>query len=175
MAKFIDFLAENSLIFSYEDVNIIGHSLGAHASGVAGKRTAKKVAIIYGLDPAGPLFYYDEPQFRLDVNDAVTTLALHTNGNSLGFWKPITKIDLYPNGGGTQPGCGSDRLDTCSHSRAYPLYGEAVITENFVAKKCSDFVECAGDGFTFVGEATEIRADGIFGFKTNDASPYGIK
>lgn len=139
----------------------------------------------------------DEPDYRLDAGDANTTLSLHSNGQILGFFKPITHIDLYPNGGATQPGCGfgsyfmifylkilnktsvflTDPIGICSHSRSYEIYGEAVVTDNIISRKCKDFVEakaqkCAGDLFTFVGEANKLDADGIYWFPTNKAAPF---
>jgi len=47
---------------------IIGHSLGAHACGFAGKKY--KFARITGLDPAGPGFKGQSKEKRLDIDDA---------------------------------------------------------------------------------------------------------
>lgn len=47
---------------------IIGHSLGAHACGFAGKKY--KFARITGLDPAGPGFKGQPKEKRLDIDDA---------------------------------------------------------------------------------------------------------
>lgn len=52
VAKFINFLVSSKLLSSHKLVNIIGHSLGAHTAGIAGKHTKQKVNIIFGLDPA---------------------------------------------------------------------------------------------------------------------------
>lgn len=56
----------------------IGHSLGAHTCGFAGKRA--KFGRITGLDPAGPLWIDNEPEARLDKGDAVLVDCIHTHG-----------------------------------------------------------------------------------------------
>lgn len=53
VAEFINFLVSKKLVSSHKKINIIGHSLGAHISGIAGKKTSQKVAVVFGLDPAG--------------------------------------------------------------------------------------------------------------------------
>jgi hypothetical protein len=37
VAKFISYLYENEYIFNMDQINIVGHSLGAHISGLAAK------------------------------------------------------------------------------------------------------------------------------------------
>ena len=51
-----------------KNVHCIGHSLGAHVCGFAGKEV--KLNRITGLDPAGPGFTFKEPHQRLDKSDA---------------------------------------------------------------------------------------------------------
>ncbi|KFM63672.1 Pancreatic lipase-related protein 2, partial [Stegodyphus mimosarum] len=97
-------------------VHIIGHSLGAHASGYAGKWFRRKektlVSRISGLDPAGPYFNGVHKDVRLDKGDADFVDVIHTNlaGNRLsgyGLEEAIGHVDFYPNGGEDQPGCKS--------------------------------------------------------------------
>lgn len=89
-----------------ERVHIIGFSLGAHVSGFAGsdlpglKRitgtTVSRralisrelpsvffVALIAGLDPAGPLFESQHTKARLDSTDASFVDVIHSNGENL--------------------------------------------------------------------------------------------
>jgi hypothetical protein len=179
VGRYINFLVSNNFLTSYEKVNIIGHSLGAHAAGIAGKYTAQKVAVIYGLDPSGPLFSERKPNERLDRNDAVTTVALHTSGGRLGYYKPIAKIDFYANNGSIQPGCILDLTGVCAHSRAYEYFTEAITSTAFVAKKCISFSQakrmtCAGTPLNFIGETTTMNGDGIYNFKTKSSSPYAM-
>lgn len=60
----------------------------------------------YNFSYLGPLFSKDKPNERIDKNDALHTIAIHTNGGTLGYYEPICKVDVYPNGGHSQPGCG---------------------------------------------------------------------
>ncbi|XP_035213206.1 pancreatic triacylglycerol lipase-like [Stegodyphus dumicola] len=97
-------------------VHIIGHGLGAQASGYAGKwiRESRNISIgrITGLDPAGPFFNGVSEAVRLDKSDASFVDVIHTNvdGKHLegyGLKEPIGHADFYPNGGESQPGCGT--------------------------------------------------------------------
>lgn len=99
-----------------EKFHLIGHSLGSHVLGFAGKKvkelTGGKVRLITGLDPAGPEFEVPmrEKNSRLSDDDAKIVEAIHTNIGLNGFVKPIGTIDFYVNGGGpAQPGCNGAR------------------------------------------------------------------
>jgi pimeloyl-ACP methyl ester carboxylesterase len=90
-------------------VHLIGHSLGAHITGYAGKRLPG-IGRITGLDPAGPYFEEVDKVVRLDKDDATFVDIIHTDAEKtlkvgLGIWKPIGHVDFYPNGGMDQPKC----------------------------------------------------------------------
>lgn len=119
-----------------EQIGIIGHSLGAHIAGLAGKNTKQKVAFIVGLDPAAPLFRLKKPLERLSNNDAQYVEVIHTNGKGLGMFGNIGKADFYPNGGSQQPGCGW-RL-SCSHQRAVDYFKESLKQKDYFANRCVD-------------------------------------
>lgn len=97
----------------FEQIHILGHSLGAHLAGFAGKRvlsrTGSKVRRISALDAAGPLFESPIPvdrNNRLDQSDAEFVDCIHTDGGIFGMVQPIGHADFYPNGGlPRQPGC----------------------------------------------------------------------
>lgn len=55
--------------------------------------------MIFGLDPAGPLFSINSPDDRLAEDDAVYTEGIRTNAGSLGLSDPIAHADFYPNFG----------------------------------------------------------------------------
>ncbi len=63
------------------------------------------------MDPAGPSFEYADAQSTLSPDDALFVDVLHTNtrgspDRSIGIQRPVGHIDIYPNGGTFQPGCG---------------------------------------------------------------------
>ncbi|KAF0027642.1 hypothetical protein F2P81_020383 [Scophthalmus maximus] len=139
--------------------HIIGHSIGAHAAGDAGSRTAG-LARITGLDPAEPYFQDSDPSVRLDTSDAAFVDVIHTDGlpfNSklgLGMSQPMGHIDFYPNGGELMPGCkankgrptdldaiweGTKKFDGCNHARAHQYYSESMAKpQGFLGFPCSD-------------------------------------
>jgi pancreatic triacylglycerol lipase len=84
VAQFVDFLSRvGSMNFS--TLSLIGHSLGAHIAGIAGKRVTRgRVQSIIGLDAAGPLFLMGESENRLDSTDALYVEHIVTNGGTLG-------------------------------------------------------------------------------------------
>ncbi|XP_050088339.1 phospholipase A1 VesT1.02-like [Anopheles aquasalis] len=111
-----------------EDVYLIGHSLGAHVAGIAGKTvTTGQIHTIFALDPALPLFSIHSPENRIGVRDAMYVEVIHTNAGLLGFQHPIGTADFYPNGGSHQPGCGLNIAGLCSHSRAWELFVETLL------------------------------------------------
>lgn len=87
-------------------VHIIGHSLGAHIAGFAGRSLSSgKVARITGLDPAAPGFVFDATA-RLKLEDAKFVDVIHTCAGLVGLPMAIGHIDFYPNSGyPSQPGC----------------------------------------------------------------------
>ncbi|CAG9812020.1 unnamed protein product [Chironomus riparius] len=160
-------------------VIIIGHSLGGHVSGHAGKLiTGPQVAAIYATDPAGPLFNINTPTDRLHSTDAVYTEALHTNAGVLGFDQPITHASFYPNWGTTQPGCGTDATGACAHERSNLFYSESVNSNRFVSRQCTGYAQitsrnCPGTGTTAsMGGDAGKSLRGVFFLETNAASPF---
>ena len=110
---FIDFLynsTRNSSLDFHESTYLIGHSLGAHVSGFAGRSSLHgKPGVIVGLDPAGPEFDINKPLERLNKDDANYVHVIHTNLHQvlfqLGISEPIGDADFYPNYGLLQTGC----------------------------------------------------------------------
>ena len=92
---FIDFLIETSGT-SIKQFHLIGHSLGSHVVGWAGALSHSRGTIsrITGLDPAGPLFFLNNTETRLDPSDADFVDIIHTDSGSflegqLSFLEPI--------------------------------------------------------------------------------------
>lgn len=175
VANMMNLLVSNGLS-GWARINVIGHSLGAHAAGHTGKRTSGRIQAIFGTDPAGPLFSVGSSD-RLAAGDAVYTEALHTNAGVLGFDQPITTASFYPNWGTTQPGCGVDATGACAHERSNLFYSESVNSARFVGRRCTGFAQiqqrnCPGSGTGVMGGDASKGINGVFFLETNAASPF---
>ncbi|XP_026485773.2 uncharacterized protein LOC113393211 [Vanessa tameamea] len=146
----------------FEDVHLIGFSLGAHVAGFAGSEL-KNISRITGLDPAGPLFEFQDSRTRLDKSDAKFVDVIHSNGETLilgglGAAQPLGHVDFYPNGGRVQHGCSNlfvgavsdlvlpwasasiEGRSLCNHRRAYKFFTDSVSPKcHFPAFPCSDY------------------------------------
>lgn len=83
----------------------IGHSLGGHLMGAAG-RNSKALDRITGLDPAGVGFQDSNVDKRLNRLDATLVDVIHTDGMDLPYFGtlvPMGLVDFYPNYGWNQP------------------------------------------------------------------------
>lgn len=93
----------------FDNIHILGHSLGAHIAGFVGSNLDGKIARITGMDPARPDFeapHLRAPKDRLDTSDAKFVDVIHTCAGTAGFVRPLGHVDFYPNGGSfRQPGC----------------------------------------------------------------------
>lgn len=91
--------------------HMIGHSMGSHIAGFAGKSLKKKIGRSIGrissLDLAGPGFNANPPHLRLHKGDADFVDGLHTNAFVLGYIYDYATADFYVDGGIFQPGCES--------------------------------------------------------------------
>ncbi|KAL1404577.1 hypothetical protein pipiens_005303 [Culex pipiens pipiens] len=181
LAKFIDFLqAMGGLLL--KDLYLVGHSLGAHLSGLAAKAiTSGKVNTIVGLDPAKPLFDLDRPAERLADTDAEYVEVIHTNGGRLGIFDPIGHTDFYPNGGVSQPGCNWWIFGaSCSHGRAWAFYAESVISKvGFWSTLCQSLSQVSPAGcrsprakLRMGGEPIVQQSRGILTVRTRSESPF---
>ncbi|WP_413200005.1 hypothetical protein [Nostoc piscinale] len=114
------------------DVNLIGHSLGAHVAGFAGTAyraaTGSSIGQIVGLDPAGPNFEGAAVGDRLDPTDATRVTAIHTS-ETLGYDARLATLDLYINWNDLfQPGQISF---VGNHSYAHTLYTQLLQGNSF--------------------------------------------
>uniref|UniRef100_A0A1Q3FPE0 Putative lipase n=1 Tax=Culex tarsalis TaxID=7177 RepID=A0A1Q3FPE0_CULTA len=162
---------------SSDQIGMIGHSLGAHIAGLAGKKTRQKIAYIVGLDPASPLFRVKKPQERLAAEDAQYVEVIHTNGKALGFFKNIGTTDFYPNGGTSQPGCGWSL--SCSHQRAVDYFKESLKAKGYFANRCEDLnnlhAECSLGRVELGGfEARRLKGKpgGVYFVHTAPSKPF---
>ena len=116
-----------------DTTQLIGHSLGAHVSGIAGDVyediTGRSIETIVGLDPAGPAYeevLFSEgksPSERLDPTDGDRVVAFHTS-ETFGYDDPLGLLDLYINPDDRfQPG---ENNALGNHRYAHNLYTDLV-------------------------------------------------
>ncbi|XP_018330867.1 pancreatic triacylglycerol lipase-like [Agrilus planipennis] len=179
LGTFIESL-QSTLRLGASQFLLVGHSLGAHVAGCAGAAVNGNIGIIVGLDPAGPGFLSSNTNNRLDPTDAQFVQAIHTNTLLLGYSGNLGNVDIRPNGGRSQPGCGTDVTGSCSHSRSYQYFAESVASGGFTAWACSNYREfsrgsCETNAKTALGGANiDVSASGEFFLETNSRSPYSL-
>ena len=125
---------------------------------------------IIALDPAGPIFEYNDsnlrqdPSLRLNNGDATIVEAIHTSTAFLGYKDPLGDYDFYINGGKTQPGC-KKSLDfgSCCHSKVVKMFD--YIHNNDVS--CSSTWKCNIDDGSTLQDISEENKD-----KLKSASCY---
>ncbi|CAL1269472.1 unnamed protein product [Larinioides sclopetarius] len=167
VGNFINFLTNEKGV-DPTDVHLIGHSLGAHVSGVAGKQVPN-LGRISGLDPAYPLYKLNVTFDRLTDSDADFVDVIHcSNGvidngsKGYGIPYPIGQINFYPNGGINQPSCKLGRnysnadgeieeiktnqdLISCRHDIC-PIYFLYSIRDcEFLSKECGSYRRYKGE------------------------------
>ncbi|XP_059481570.1 lipase member I-like [Neocloeon triangulifer] len=173
------FLADNSGA-DLSTVHCLGHSLGAHVCGYAGKVLDGQIGRITGLDPALPLFSFDNATERLADSDALFVDVIHTCAGLLGFDLPIGHVDFYPNGGvHKQPGCGFDPTASCSHERCWVFFMESIQSDEFRAAQCDswdDFLAgfCNSTQQVSMGYPTPSNTRGTFYLATADFPPFAL-
>ncbi|XP_060097544.1 pancreatic lipase-related protein 2-like [Heteronotia binoei] len=149
-------------------IHLIGHSLGAHTAGEAGRRLRgvdKKfpaVGRITGLDPAALCFEAMPAMVRLDQTDAIFVDVIHSNAGpslttGLGMFNATGHVDFYPNGGTTMPGCNElitaraeDEPETfpqvtrgigiCHHARSHVYFRYSILCpDGFIGYPCESY------------------------------------
>lgn len=182
VADLLDFLSEVYEVPA-SSLHLLGQSLGAHISGLAAKRLPPgTVGRITGLDPAGPMFFKNNPAERLDKSDAAFVDVIHTCANILGFKDPIGHVDFFPNGGTcSQPGCLLSDLKTlgiCSHNRAFDFMEESILKrDSFKAYPCNWWKKPDRrdpSKAIIMGYDVPVSARGSYCLKTRSHSPYAV-
>ncbi|KAM5322871.1 pancreatic triacylglycerol lipase [Glossophaga mutica] len=161
VAYFISVL-QSAFDYSPSNVHIIGHSLGSHAAGEAGRRTNGTIGRITGLDPAEPCFEGTPELVRLDASDAQFVDIIHTDAAPIipnmgfGMSQISGHLDFFPNGGIHMPGCqknilsqivdidgiweGSCNFVACNHLRSYKYYADTILNPNgFAGFPCDSY------------------------------------
>lgn len=158
---------------NWNNIHLIGFSLGAHIVGNAGRQVGGRPIRVTGLDPAGPLWANNAN--ALNRNAGTYVEAIHTDGGILGIFNPIGHADFYPNGGrNPMPGCA---VNTCSHSRAWEFFASSVRTNHFIGRRCINLnqaqnVQCTGSTFNMGNNILSKRGNGLFGLRTGASWPF---
>ncbi|XP_004647595.1 pancreatic lipase-related protein 2 [Octodon degus] len=168
VAYLVQVLSEQ-LGYEPANVHLIGHSLGAHAAGEAGRRLEGRVGRITGLDPAEPCFQGTPEEVRLDPSDAMFVDVIHTDiapivpSFGFGMSQKVGHMDFFPNGGRDMPGCeknivstiidvngfweGINNLAACNHLRSHKYYSSSILNpDGFVGYPCASYEEFQEDG-----------------------------
>ncbi|CAK1580964.1 unnamed protein product [Parnassius mnemosyne] len=168
------FLAFLSLVTgtSFKTMHLVGHSLGAHVVGNAGRTLHGQVARITGLDPAGPLWNINSQ--RLRETDAIYVEAIHTDGGKYGLIEPVATADFYPNGGVSQPGCVTN---ICNHNRSWKLFAASILFDHLVGRKCSTKTQltldtCRGNTEKLGNGILTKQGTGVYRLNTKAVFPY---
>ncbi|XP_065356581.1 phospholipase A1 2-like [Calliphora vicina] len=176
VAQFTNYLAEKAQI-KYDDIYLIGHSLGAQIAGAAGKRSwPNRYNTIFALDPAGPKFRKKSTDFRIDPTDAKYVESIQTSRN-LGFLEPTGNATFYPNYGSYQKKC---YYVGCSHIRAYKMFVESLNSPlGFYGLKCLrrqrewNCNDTDTRDYRMGGEPS-IPKSGLFYVDTNSKEPFAL-
>ena len=131
VAAFANTLVINQVVKG-GNIHLVGHSLGAHICGQAGRSVSPNLQRVTALDPAGPLFEETNHSLRVGPDSAPFVDVIHTHGSgtavNYGTMEELGDADFYPNDGkAPQPGCETkDDLAGLSHGRAYHYFTESI-------------------------------------------------
>ncbi|XP_055911895.1 phospholipase A1-like [Eupeodes corollae] len=183
LGKFVDFLHRETKT-SFKKIYLIGFSMGAHIVGIAGKSIKRgRIPVIFGLDPALPMFSFENTKERLTKDDANYVEIIHTNAGGYGFEEPIGHADFYVNYGNFQPGC---LLAECHHFRAFKVFGESISSKvGFWGRGCDASVvksllktrKCdkpASKTALMGGDSSKKNLTGVYYLETNERSPFAL-
>uniref|UniRef100_A0A1A9WEZ5 Lipase domain-containing protein n=1 Tax=Glossina brevipalpis TaxID=37001 RepID=A0A1A9WEZ5_9MUSC len=175
LANFTRKLHEEAGI-NYNDIYIIGHSVGAQIAGVAGQYLKPhQYNTIFALDPAAPGIRSSIIRINSDAARYVETIQT----NRLGFTKSNVNATFYPNYSFKQK---DYLIRDLPQVRSYKLFAESINSRvRFSGIRCTrgerNNWECDRDkvyGEYLMGGEPSITKSGIFYVETNADSPYAM-
>ncbi|XP_012259852.2 pancreatic triacylglycerol lipase [Athalia rosae] len=162
VSQFLNFMHKVAGL-NFGTTMLVGHSLGAHVSGLAARGASGTIQAVVALDPARPNFDHVGDDKRVSKSDAAYVEVIHTNAGLLGLKEKLGHSDFFPNGGKAQPGCGLDLAGSCSHGRSYEYFAESI--RNPTGFRAASNVYMGG-------RTLNTRIKGSYTFNTNSKSPY---
>lgn len=166
-----------------DKMHLIGHSLGAHIVGIAGRYyqqlTGRKLKRITALDPARPCFVTPSVFPRLRHDDAEFVDVIHSNPFQLGSEELFGDVDFFAGGYvASKPGCGISIR--CSHEISVQYFAESVYPENernFVGRQCRNLEELKAESCngpkSIMGFGNTGVARGIHYVAVRSSPPFG--
>ncbi|KAJ6627587.1 Pancreatic lipase-related protein 2 [Pseudolycoriella hygida] len=176
---FLNRLSDSGLL-SFNDLTLIGHSMGAHVAGFTGKKVRGRINTIIGLDIAN-VGNVNDPATRLDSTDAEYVQIIQTETLFIAMSVPIAHANFYPGGGMFQPYCGGDF--ECNHMIAIDYFAESLtaVQNQFYAQRCSSMDEmrenaCTTSDSVYLmgGMPVDRELRGIFRLPVNPTRPFAV-
>ncbi|CAK1540635.1 unnamed protein product [Leptosia nina] len=163
-------------ITTLDKVHLVGFDLGAHVAGYAGRTLNGQVARITGLSPTSNQWGANSQ--RLSQRDAIYVEVIHTDAFGLfsnGISDPVGHVDIFPNGGTSQPGCFLS--NDCNHKRAWELFAASVTHNHLNANQCAHMSDmrwntCRGFLLPIGTNALIKLGTGIYRVNTKRNYPY---
>ncbi|XP_056646582.1 phospholipase A1 VesT1.02-like [Diorhabda sublineata] len=157
---------------------LCGHSFGAIIAGHIGSLLNGRAGQAIGLDPTSKLISFQITFKGMTKSSAQYVQIIHTDF-IMGDIRELGTADFYVNGGIRQPKCGLDFGEHCSHLSAIDYYVESILMNDFIAKKCSNYLMyiwglCESNTISCMGGYhLDTKARGKYYVETNLKPPYG--
>ncbi|XP_030378347.1 pancreatic triacylglycerol lipase-like [Scaptodrosophila lebanonensis] len=174
----------------YSKMYLIGHSLGCHLAGIAGKRLRPdRYGAIFALDSAGPILNHLNETWHLAPSDAMYVESIQTDLSFFGYrGAHLAHATFFPNWGLGQPHCpNATAMEpdfVCDHFSSLYYFVESLHDDkafggfrckNFksiVEQKCScGHEECEAQAY--MGGEPAVPKRGIYYLSTRPKRPFG--
>nr|CAD7578802.1 unnamed protein product [Timema californicum] len=137
------------------------------------------------MDPAGPMYDYNSTpnKNKLDSEDGIFVLAVHTNAKRLGSKEMLSTVDVWVNDGTSQPGCAASMekvTGLCSHLRVIDIWAESIIgVQPIVGWQCDSWStfedgKCEKNSKIIMGDNINQSSRGQFFVPTGAKSPFAV-